>query len=199
MLRKIYDYFFYDAERVAKKNPFISKENNSFLLKTCRFTLIGKNNRVVIGSESMIGCEFVFESDEGMITIGNRSFINAGTKLISRTGIDIGNNVTIAWGCTIYDHNSHSLSYLSRRKDIEKQLSDYRSGKNFIHSKDWSTVKSRKIIIEDDAWIGFGVTILNGVTIGEGAIVSAMSVVRDNVEPWTIVAGNPAVIIKRLK
>lgn len=147
----------------------------------------------------MIGCEFVFESDEGMITVGNHSFINAGTKLISRTGIDIGNNVTIAWGCTIYDHNSHSLSYLSRRKDIERQLSDYRSGKNFIHSKDWSIVKSRKITIEDDAWIGFGVTILNGVTIGEGAIVSAMSVVRDNVEPWTIVAGNPAVIIKRLK
>ncbi|ASN86353.1 acyltransferase [Pectobacterium versatile] len=199
MLRKIYDYFFYDAERIAKKIPSICKGNNSFLLKTCRFTIIGKNNKVVIGSDSMIGCEFVFESDEGMITVGNHSFINAGTKLISRTGIDIGNNVTIAWGCTIYDHNSHSLSYLSRRKDIERQLSDYRSGKNFIHSKDWSIVKSRKITIEDDAWIGFGVTILNGVTIGEGAIVSAMSVVRDNVEPWTIVAGNPAVIIKRLK
>ncbi|KAA3667412.1 MULTISPECIES: acyltransferase [Pectobacterium] len=199
MLRKIYDYFFYDAEKMARKNRCIFKENTSIFLNSCRFKITGVNNKIKIGRDSMIGCEFIFESDKGVITVGNGSFINAGTKLISRAGIDIGNNVTIAWGCTIYDHNSHSLNYLARRKDIEKQLNDYRSGRDFIFSKDWSTVKSRKIIIEDDVWIGFGVTILSGVTIGEGAIVSAMSVVRESVEPWTVVAGNPAVIIKRLK
>ena len=47
-------------------------------------------------------------------------------------------------------------------------------------------------------WIGFESVILAGVTIGEGAIVGAKSVVRKDVEPWTVVAGNPAVVIKRL-
>ena len=48
-------------------------------------------------------------------------------------------------------------------------------------------------------WIGFDALILKGVHIGEGAIVGARSVVTSNVEPYTVVAGNPAVIVKRLE
>ena len=47
-------------------------------------------------------------------------------------------------------------------------------------------------------WIGFDVTILKGVTIGEGAVIGAKSVVTKDVEPWTVVAGNPAVVVKYL-
>ena len=66
-------------------------------------------------------------------------------------------------------------------------------------SKDWATVRSRPITIGDKAWIGFDCIILSGVTIGEGAVVGAGSVVRSDVEPWTVVAGNPAVPIKKLQ
>lgn len=52
------------------------------------------------------------------------------------------------------------------------------------------------VIIDDDVWIGFGATILSGVTIGKGAIVAAASVVIHDVEPYSIVAGNPARPIK---
>lgn len=52
------------------------------------------------------------------------------------------------------------------------------------------------IIIEDDVWIGANAIILSGVTIGEGAIIGAGSVVTKNVEPYTIFAGNPAKKIK---
>lgn len=48
------------------------------------------------------------------------------------------------------------------------------------------------IVIEDDVWIGAGVTILKGVTIHKGAIVGAGSVVTRSVEPYAVVAGNPA-------
>lgn len=51
------------------------------------------------------------------------------------------------------------------------------------------------IIIESDVWIGYGATILSGLTIGQGAVIGAMSVVTKNVYPYTIVAGNPAKII----
>ena len=91
------------------------------------------------------------------------------------------------------------VDYRERQKDIQKQNNDYRNGNNLIYSKDWDNVKSKPIIIEDNVWIGFDSVLLAGVTIGEGAIVGARSVVRQDVEPWTIVAGNPAIVIKRLR
>ena len=53
-----------------------------------------------------------------------------------------------------------------------------------------------KIIIEDDVWIGYNKTVLSDVRIGTGSIVAAGSVVTKNVEPYSIVAGNPAKKIK---
>ncbi len=150
--------------------------------------------RVHIGEDSMVGCNFVFESGNGDICIGKRTYIGGGTNLISRSSIVIGNDVTIAWGVWIYDHNSHSLDWRERAHDIRRQNEDYRSGRDFIASKDWSTVKTAPIKICDKAWIGFNVIILKGVTIGEGAVVGAGAVVTHDVPPWTIVAGNPAVV-----
>jgi acetyltransferase-like isoleucine patch superfamily enzyme len=153
---------------------------------------------VVIGKDSMVGCNFIFESTGGEIRIGERTYIGAGTNLISRTSISVGNDVWIAWGCYLYDHDSHSLLWADRRKDIFQQLADHKSSKNYVLNKDWSTVKTKPIVINDKAWIGFDSVILKGVTIGEGAIVGARSVVTRDVEPWTVVAGNPARMIKRL-
>lgn len=52
------------------------------------------------------------------------------------------------------------------------------------------------IIVKDDVWIGANVTICSGITIGQGAVIAAGSVVTKNVEPYSIVGGNPAKIIK---
>lgn len=201
MLKQILNKIFYNPYKFIKKHSNIIVADNTILLKSCTFRFDGKekNNKVSIGDNSMVGCNFVFESDEGEITIGRNSYIGGGTTLISRNHIFIGNSVTIAWGCTLYDHNSHSLDYKERQKDIERQNDDYRNGRNFISSKDWNVVKSKPIVIEDNVWIGFDSVILCGVTIGEGAIVGARSVVRQNIEPWTVVAGNPAVVVKRLR
>ena len=126
-------------------------------------------------------------------------FYNEGTRLISREAIHIGNDVMIAGGCFIYDHNSHSLDWEDRAKDISDQNYEYRNKLPFGSLKNWDIVKSGPITIEDKAWIGFDVTILKGVTIGEGAIIGAKSVIRENVPPYTVVAGNPGQIIKNLK
>jgi len=53
------------------------------------------------------------------------------------------------------------------------------------------------VIIGNDVWIGTGVTILSGVTIEDGAVIGAGSVVTKNVAPYTIVAGNPARLIRK--
>lgn len=160
---------------------------------------VGSDNKITIGKDCMLNCNFVFESDKGEIEIGDRVFINGGTSLISRSKITFGNDITVAWGCTFYDHNSHSLDWKERQKDLEQQIADYKKTGNFIENKNWEVVKSRPIKICDKVWIGFDCTILNGVTIGEGAVIGAKSVVREDVEPWTVVAGNPAKLIKRVE
>mgnify|MGYP000875331465 FL=1 len=55
------------------------------------------------------------------------------------------------------------------------------------------------ITLDDDCWLGAGVIILPGITIGKGAIVGAGSIVTKNVDPYTIVVGNPAHIIKKIE
>ena len=64
--------------------------------------------------------------------------------------------------------------------------------------KDWSNVQITPVVICDRSWIGARSIILKGVTIGEGAIVGAGSVVTSDVPPWTIVGGNPARVIRAL-
>lgn len=152
---------------------------------------------LIIGQDCLMSGHFYFESSQGLVTIGNHSYIGNST-FICRSRIEIGNNVTIAWGCTLYDHDSHSLDYIKRRKDIDDELNDICNGRNFIFNKDWSNVKSKPIKICNDAWIGMNVIILKGVTIGEGAVIGAGSVVTKDVPAWTVVAGNPANIVKRL-
>jgi acetyltransferase-like isoleucine patch superfamily enzyme len=66
-------------------------------------------------------------------------------------------------------------------------------------AKDISGHPSTKgdIIIGNDVWIGYGAVILSGVKVGDGAVIGAMSVVRKDVSPYTIVTGNPAEEVKK--
>ena len=142
-------------------------------------------------------CRILFESTEGEVKIGNHVFIGNST-ILCRSKIEFENNIFVAWGCYIYDHDSHSLDYRERQKDLRQQVADFRNGKNFIEHKDWTFVKTAPIKICENVWIGMNVTILKGVTIGEGAIVAAGSVVTKDVESWTMVGGNPAKFLKQL-
>lgn len=184
--------------RKLRKNLDIDK--SSILLPTTNFNINVKSDdiKVKIGESSMVGCNFIFESSSGKITIGKRTFINSGTNLISVNNINIGDDVTIGWNVWIYDHNSHSLNYKYRMEDIKQQRYDYYNETNFIQNKNWDVVKSAPINIGDNVWIGFGVIILKGVTIGEGAVIGAGSVVTKDIPAYTIAAGNPAVVIKKI-
>lgn len=153
--------------------------------------------RLSIGTDCILTCQVIFERlGHGCIAIGNRCHIGGNTKLISVHGVEIGDDVTIAWDCTIYDHDSHPLAWEDRKMDTIKEVEDLRQSGDPIANKDWSRVRSKPIVIGNKAWIGFGVTVLKGVTIGEGAVVGAMSVVTKDIPPYAIVAGNPARIIR---
>lgn len=187
-------------KRFKYLKQFFTKGINSILQPSFNMRLdnpIPGNKYLKIGSDCIIGGNFIFESNKGFVEIGDNTFIGSST-FISISKIYIGNNVHIAWGCTFYDHDSHSLDYIERRKDMNDQLSCLRLSKQITETKNWNSVKSSQIKIENDAWIGMNCIILKGVTIGKGAVVGAGSVVTKDVPEWTVVAGNPAKIVKEI-
>lgn len=150
-----------------------------------------------IGSHCVLDGNYIFETNQGFISIGNRVHIG-GSTFISRNSIVIEDDVTIAWDCLFYDHNSHSTKWSERQHDTEQEYNDIKAGLNPIANKNWDIVKTAPIHICSKAWIGTGCKILKGVTIGEGAIVAAGSVVTKDVPAWCVVAGNPAQIVKKV-
>ena len=110
------------------------------------------------------------------LKIGDNSSL--GINCIIYEGVTIGNNVMMAPEVFIYTR-SHKFD----RTDIPM--------------KEQGVSSLKPVIIGNDVWIGSRVTILPGVNIGDGAVIGASSVVVKDVEPYTVVAGNPAKIIKR--
>lgn len=147
-----------------------------------------------IGEDNIISSNFIFESNMGNVNIGKNCCI-LGCTFISRTQITVGNYVHIAGGTCLYDHDSHSVNSINRRKDNIDELSCIRNNQNFLTNKDWSDIRSKPIVIQNDAWLGINVVVFGGVTIGRGAVVGAGAYVRTNVPPYAIVIGNPAKII----
>ena len=109
------------------------------------------------------------------VTIGKRCFIQQCCTFFGRGGITVGNDVFIG----------PKVNLITINHDVDP---DNRSA-----------TYGRPIKIEDKVWIGINSTILPGVTLGYGAIVGANSVVTKDVPPMTVVAGNPARIIKRIE
>ena len=149
--------------------------------------ILKSGNVLMIGSGSIIDGTLAFDHDKAQIVIGANSYING--LIVCAESIEIGSNVLMAWGCTVVDHNSHSIQFSERANDVQ----DWYNG-----HKDWSKVKRSKVTICDKSWIGFNSIILKGVTIGEGAVVAAGSVVTKDVPAYTIVGGNPAKIIRKI-
>lgn len=142
-----------------------------------------------IGAESNVEASLVFEKAAAQIRIGSRTHVGSGTLLGAAHLIEIGDDVLVAFEAFITDHNSHSLCFAERSDDVREWIAG---------RKGWSHVPMVPVRICNKAWIGARAVILKGVTIGEGAVVGAGSVVTKDVPPWTIVGGNPAKIIRSL-
>jgi len=142
-----------------------------------------------IGKGSIVEANIIYDRPGATITVGNNTYIGV-SKLCSAERIEFGNDILMAWGGTIVDHDSHPIAWSQRSNDVRAW---------FRGEKDWTNVTRRPVRILDKAWIGFNVTILKGITVGEGAIVGAGSVVTKDVAPFTIVAGNPARMVRQLE
>lgn len=131
---------------------------------------------VEYGSDVHVQWNVEIFSPNSHVRIGNHVGINSGTVIIS--DVEIGNHVLIAARCGLINRGEHIYN--------KPGITMYNGGR----------CRSELIVIGDDVWIGYGSTVLGGVTIGEGAIVAAGSLVLDDVPEYAVVAGNPAKLIK---
>jgi acetyltransferase-like isoleucine patch superfamily enzyme len=146
-------------------------------------------NQLSVGEESIVHADISFEESGGNIRIGSRTFVGR-SDLVCYRSITIGDDVIMSWGITVVDHDSHSIEWGKRRNDVR----DWGKGQ-----KDWQHIAHAPVVIGNKAWIGFNVSILKGVTIGEGAVIGACTVVTRDIPPWSVAVGNPATIIRSLK
>ncbi len=109
----------------------------------------------------------------GDVRIGRNSYINSGNVIYSGNGVDIGEDVLVAANCTFapVNHEFRSRS----KKIIEQRFQPSRGG----------------IVVEDDVWIGANCVILDGAILRKGCVIGAGSLVKGEIEAYSINIGNP--------
>ncbi len=115
------------------------------------------------------------EPGQGIIRIGDFVLLSPGVRISASDKIIIGDGVMMANGCYVTDSDWHTLYDRTRRSSTPTP-----------------------VVLENNVWLGDGVTVLKGVTVGENSVVAARSVITRDIPKNTVVAGNPARIIKKL-
>jgi acetyltransferase-like isoleucine patch superfamily enzyme len=130
-----------------------------------------KDARVILGRHCRLffGVGFYLRGSGARVTIGAHTYLNRRTEITCRERITIGERCAIAWDVNIMDTDAHTFE---DRPD------------------------TAPVTIGDHVWIGAGAMVLKGVTIGDGAVVAARSVVTKDVPPGVLVAGSPARVIR---
>lgn len=157
----------------------------------------GNARQILIGDYCRISSGKIICKKNAIVQIGNFTVLQDGASLLCLESIVVGNYTGIAGGTTIIDNNTHSIDVENR---IEHRIRVSPLGAGYLGlGNGWEMSESSPVKIGDCVWIGADCTILKGVTIGDGSIVARNSVVTKNVPPYTIVAGNPARVVKTLK
>jgi acetyltransferase-like isoleucine patch superfamily enzyme len=137
----------------------------------------GANGKGIVFRDGVIvNRNSIVQSKGGDIDIGKSASLGANGTVVSWSGIRIGDHALIAGGCSI---SAGRFDFDDRTANISDQ-DGYSTG---------------PIVIEENVWLATRVTILDGVHIGKGSVISAGSVVTGNIPPWSVAHGNPAKVV----
>lgn len=183
LLARIFHYFF--------PRKFYTMGAGSRLYPEARVNnFLYEKSKIQIGKSSHIRGELLVFAHRGQIVIGDDCYVGEGTRIWSGKSVVIGNRVLISHGVNIFDSQTHSLSARERSEHYKEITTNG-------HPKELN-LDDQPVVIEDDVWIACMCIILRGVHIGRGAVIAAGSVVTKDVPAWSVVAGNPAHVIKIL-
>jgi acetyltransferase-like isoleucine patch superfamily enzyme len=181
-----------ERDRLFKNNACIDI-SVKLLLNAEVENLAGNPELISVDANSVLRGQLLIFPHGGKISIGQDCYLGDGSRIWSGESVEIGSRVFISHNVNIHDNNAHSIDPQLRYKHFLEIMSTGHPRENTVG------IVSQPIIIEDDVWIGFNSIILKGVKIGRGAIVAAGSVVTKDVPEFSIVAGNPAKVVKNIE
>jgi acetyltransferase-like isoleucine patch superfamily enzyme len=127
----------------------------------------------------------------------------AGAYAVGCSKIEIGNRVVIRPGCMLFGETNDPMDVSISIEDdvmmgsgVHIYVNNHRFDRREIALIDQGYFPDRAVILKKGCWIGANAILLPGVSIGENAVVGAGAVVTKSVEPFTVVAGSPAKLIK---
>lgn len=156
----------------------------------------GVKDNIRIGNNTFLAGR-LRTSPHAKMSIGNYCYVSTGAFIGAANSIIIGDYVGIAHYTFVVDNNNHPVEP-EARKQHRIRVAPGGEGYPSVGAS-WELSDNAPIVIEDNVWIGMYCFIGKGVTIGEGAIVARQSVVTKDVAPYTVVAGNPARVVKKLE
>lgn len=153
-----------------------------------------KQDSIILHENSFCRGRLLVYAHAGRIEIGEWCYVGVRSELWSMNSIQIGNRVLISHDCNIHDGNGHSLDPEARHHHFKTII---QKGHPTDPDK-MRDVGSEPIVIENDVWISFGVTILKGVRIGAGSVIAARSIVTQDVPSGVLYRNEVVPIIKPL-
>jgi len=144
--------------------------------------LANKPDLISIGKHSHVRGRLLTYAHGGRISIGDWSYVGVRTEIWSMDSISIGNRVLISHNVNIHDGTAHSMDHVEHHEHYRHIIE---KGHPRMISE-LPDVQSAPVVIEDDVWISFGVTILRGVTIGKRSVIAAGSIVAQDVPPDSV-------------
>lgn len=194
------NYFFW---KIAAGNNVSTGMNLHILTPFC-FQAEKPDGRIEVGNDFLAyyNCK-ISAWGKGKVKIGDCCSFGSSIRIDCRESITIGNYVLIAWDVLMADFDGHPIDHEERAAEMEYSHRITWPSFSGLENKNTGTYSTsfitKPIVIEDKVWIGARAIILKGVKIGCGSIVAAGAVVTKDVPPYSIVAGNPAKVVKTLK
>lgn len=177
----------------GKVPPNVTIAPTAYVETTFSFLLFrsGRADAVTIGhgASTYLGTMFDVGRD-GRVLLGDYALVH-GARIVCDADVTIEDYALISWNVVLMDTYRVPIDPDGRREQA-RRVPDQQPRRLE------GSVAAQPVRIGRAAWIGFDSCVLPGVTVGEGAIVGARSVVTEDVDPFTIVAGNPARVVRRL-